>query len=261
MPLKQQHPTIITSSSSEQQQPVTQKSLPSTSKDSKSSDYYDVAIDLTITTIDEDMDHMDSNGTDEEACIQITKECVSKQPTIMLTKPSPLKKEKSGGFFVHTSTAEEQQLVDNILKSGDCKVRVARIPTSILVGGGPNQLITINTQRTSSVSASAFLAEQQRRLTKDFSSQMVAPPKMIVSSSVSNNNLSVAYGTGLAKITPLKPSSSYSHLGLSSMAAGTAATGMCVFPISLLLVWDMLLKNRVKFKIKKCSITEGFSYL
>ncbi len=94
------------------------------------------------------------------------------------TKSTTPIRNKSSGLFVNTTTDEEQQMVELILKSGDCKVRVSRIPVGLLPGN--NQPVRV------SVSASAFLAEQHRRLTKEFTQ----PPKTY---------------NPLAKTTPSKP--------------------------------------------------------
>jgi len=54
------------------------------------------------------------------------------------TKSTTPIRNKSSGLFVNTTTDEEQQMVELILKSGDCKVRVSRIPVGLLPGNNQN---------------------------------------------------------------------------------------------------------------------------
>ncbi len=100
---------------------------------------------------------------------------------------------------MNTTTDEEQKMVDEILNSGGGKVRVSRIPVG---------LMPLNFQPVRVSSANAFLLEQQRRLTKDFTQ----PSKIAV------NTISYNF---LAKTTPSKAATGPSYTSLT----GTNAKG------------------------------------
>lgn len=102
---------------------------------------------------------------------------------------------------VNILTEKDQNIVDSILKSGSPKLQISKIPVGIITGG----------QRTS-VSAAAFLAEQKRRLTKDFETNPV--PKAIIQNTITKLQ------------TPSKPSSTY-----QIATAVTAATATAIKPI------------------------------
>lgn len=94
--------------------------------------------------------------------------------------------DKDSSIFINAKSEEDQKIIDNIMKSGECKVSISRIPKSLI----PTNNAPV---RVSSASASAFLAEQHRRLTKDFTQS-------------SKPQIPVPYNN-LAKMTPSKPSS------------------------------------------------------
>lgn len=118
------------------------------------------------------------------------------------TPKSPTKKD--GELSVIILTEKDQNIVDSILKSGSPKLHISKIPVGIITGG----------QRTS-VSAAAFLAEQKRRLTKDFETNPV--PKAIIQNTITKMQ------------TPSKPSSSHQITAAVSAATATAIKPMKSF--------------------------------
>lgn len=117
---------------------------------------------------------------------------------------TPLKVSISSGAanstntFINCNTAKDQELIDKILKSGSpkCQVLHTKIPVSGRIS-----------------SASAFLAEQQRRLTKEFAGQ---PPKIVLPLNP------------LAKMTPSKPSNyQFNNVGLSALKPKNAIPKFC----------------------------------